>query len=284
MKQTLLAVMWLVSSLPPASSQTPQNTPQFEVASVKPAPAGSAPPGMPRTIRENMGFREDPGRIDYHGVTLMMLLERAYNVKFDQISGPNWLDTEYYTIAAKLPPDTSKDQLRLMLQKLLTERFQITLHCETKEMPVYRLKVAKNGPKLKPPEEDPHYQTDAERKEAVKKVSEEFQARMKAMAAKGIRTAGTRSFNLSNATMEKFAEMLSNHLDRPVKDMTQLEGKYAFHLEWAQDNGPSTNTDETSGPSIFAALQEQLGLRLESGKDVFDLLVVDKAEKVPTSN
>jgi uncharacterized protein (TIGR03435 family) len=284
MKQPLLAVLWLGSSLLAASAQTPQNTPEFEVASVKPAPAGNVPLGMPRVIREKIGFNEHPGRIDYHGVSLLMLLARAYNMKSDQISGPAWLDTENYTIAAKLPPDTSADQLRLMLQKLLTERFQISLHRETKEMPVYRLMVAKNGPKLKPPEEEPQNLSAEERTAMVKKRNEEFQARMKEMAAKGIRTAGTRSFSMSGATMEKFAEMLSSHLDRPVKDMTELKGEYSFHLEWTQDNGPSTSSDETSGPSIFAAIQEQLGLRLESGKDLIDLLVVDKAQKVPASN
>jgi uncharacterized protein (TIGR03435 family) len=85
----------------------------------------------------------------------------------------------------------------------------------------------------------------------------------------------------ARATMEKFAETLSGHLDRPVKDMTQLDGEYSFHLAWTPDRGIS---EEPSEFSIFIAIQEQLGLKLEAGNEAIELLMIDKAEKTPTSN
>jgi uncharacterized protein (TIGR03435 family) len=236
-----------------------------------------------------MGFdggpgAQDPGRIVYRGATLKTLLARAYKVKPGEISGPGWLGSERYTIEAKLPPGTDEGRLRLMLQKLLTERFQITLHREVKDTPVYRLKVAKNGPKLKPATELPHYQNQDEERAAMRQQVEENLA--KAIAARevnarlGIR-GPSRSFGLARATTERFAGVLSGNLDRPVKDMTQLEGEYSFHLEWTPDSGMH---DDASGVSIFTAIQEQLGLRLEAGNEPIELLVIDKAEKAPTSN
>ena len=207
-----------------------------------------------------------------------MLLARAYNAKPDQISGPSWLGSERYTIEAKLPPGADGDQLRLMLQKLLTERFQISLHREMKETPVYRLKVAKNGPKLKPAEELLHYQNDAEMKEALRKGAEENLAKrmaaMEASRASGIQMP-SRSIGMARTTMERFAGVLSGYLDRPVKDMTQLEGEYSLKLAWTPDKN-----DEPSEFSIFTAIEEQLGLKLETGKESIELLVIDKAENV----
>jgi len=213
-----------------------------------------------------------------------MLLARAYQVKPAQISGPGWLGSERYTIEAILPPGTNADRLRLMLQKLLTERFQIVLHKEVKDTPVYRLKVAKNGPKLQPPKDLPHYENEDERREAMQKQVLENMAKMRATreenARNGIKTP-SRSFGMARATMEKFAETLSGHLDRPVKDMTQLEGEYSFHLAWTPDSGMH---DEPTELSIFIAIQEQLGLKLEAGNEAIEFLVIDKAEKAPTSN
>jgi uncharacterized protein (TIGR03435 family) len=219
-------------------------------------------------------------------VNLKMLLARAYKLKPDQISGPGWLGSERYTIEAKLPPGTDADQLRLMLQKLLAERFQISLHREMKETPVYRLKVAKNGPRLKPPEDLPHYESEDERREAMRKGVIEDMARMKAAVEastrSGIRT-NSRWLGLARATTERFAEVLSGNLDRPVKDMTQLEGEYSFRLEWTPDRD-MRDDEPSSRVSIFTAIQEQLGLKLEAGNEAIELLVIEKAEKAPTSN
>ena len=227
MKQMVAVASWIAYSLLTAAGQGTADTPEFEVASVKPADIRDRGPlpFLPAPVAELMGFdggpgTHDPGRIDYHGVSLKMLLARAYKLKSDQISGPGWLGSERYTIEAKLPPGTDADQLRLMLQKLLAERFRISLHREMKETPVYRLKVAKNGPLLKPPEDLPHYESEDERREAMRKGAIENMARMtaavEASTRSGIRT-NSRWFGLVRATTERFAEVLSGNLDRPVK-------------------------------------------------------------------
>jgi uncharacterized protein (TIGR03435 family) len=287
MKQTLATASWIAFSVLTASGQGTTDTPEFEVAAVKPANAQDRGrlASLPGPLAEMVGFEggpgtDDPGRIHYHDVSLKMLLARAYQVKPAQISGPGWLGSERYTIEAILPPGTSADRLRLMLQKLLTERFQIVLHREVKDTSVYRLKVAKNGPKLQPAKELPHYENEDERREAMQKQALENLEKMRAAGEAGIKTP-SRSFGMARATMEKFAETLSGHLDRPVMDMTQLDGEYSFHLAWTPDKGLQ---EEPSEFSIFIAIQEQLGLKLEAGNEAIELLVIDKAEKVPTSN
>src|SRR5690349_10858688 len=149
--RTLAAASWVLFTAVRAAGQADAQSPEFEVASVKRVEADSRPrPNFPSNVAMMIGFdggpgSKDPGRINYHEVTLKMLLARAYHFKPEQVSGPDWIDSERYTIAAKLAPDSTAEQLRAMLQKLLVERFQIALHREMKEMSVYRLKVAKNG-------------------------------------------------------------------------------------------------------------------------------------------
>lgn len=260
---------------------------EFEVASVKPDRAVAS--SMPGPLADMMAFEggpgtKDPGRIRYHSVSLKMLLARAYKVRPEQVSGPNWLGSERYTIEATLPAGTNADQLRLMLQRLLTERFQITLRREVKDTPVYRLKVAKGGPKLKPLEELPQYENEEDRQQATRQRAMDNLAKMRATREANLRigvSTPSRSFGLARATVDKFAEMVARNLDRPVMDMTELEGEYSFHLEWTPD---AEVRDEGSGLSIFIAVQEQLGLKLEAGNEPLELLVIEKAEKVPTSN
>jgi uncharacterized protein (TIGR03435 family) len=285
MNRILMAASWIACSALTASGQATTGTPEFEVASVKPADKQARDQfrNVPGPVAEMMGFEggpgtKDPGRIFYHGVSLKMVLARAYNMRPEQISGPSWLGSERYTIEAKLPPGTDAEGLRSMLQKLLIERFQLSVHKEVKDTPVYRLKVAKNGPKLEPARAVPQYETDDERQDALMKRVEAMRAATKANQEKGIRTPG-RSFGLARATTGKFAETLAGHLDRPVKDMTQLEGEYSFRLAYDPDGGMRED-----GLSIFTAIQEQLGLRLEAGNEPIELLVIDKVEKVPVSN
>lgn len=285
MKHTIACAGCIALSILAAGAQTPADAPEFEVASVKPAanpPFGGRFP-VSGPVAALLGFSggpgsKDPGRFTCAGVSLKMLLVRAYNVKPYQIVGPGWLDTARFDIAAKLPPGTKDEQFRLMLQKLLTERFRIELHRETKELPQYRLTVAKGGPKLPPAEAIPVYKDDAERMAALQKQTA---ARMEAMARGG--TMGSHSSTrMASATVAKFAETLSSYLDRPVKDVTGLEGLYAFTLNWVPDNGQPA--DDSSGPFMAAALQEQLGLKLEAAKGPVELLVIDKAEKTPIEN
>jgi uncharacterized protein (TIGR03435 family) len=130
-----------------AFGQAPDTRPAFEVASVRPAgPPGQGPPT--RGLQGGPGTN-DPDRITDRGVTLQRLIREGYGVDFDQIQGPSWMADESYDVAAKVPPGSTKDQLKLMLQNLLAERFKLTLHHVSKDFPVFELTIAKGGLKIK---------------------------------------------------------------------------------------------------------------------------------------
>jgi uncharacterized protein (TIGR03435 family) len=249
-----------------ASAQTPS----FEVASVKPAALGRAMPLMELMMGDDVHFRQKPGRIDYRGVTLRMLLKRAWELSAEQISGPGWLDTERYDISATLPPDTAPEQLRLMLQGLLLERFQMRLHHESKPLPVCVLTIAKNGPKLKPAEAVAEHVDPADMR---KQASDQLQA----MERGGDMAAYGRFLHLPRATSAKIAQTLESLAGCPVEDQTGLDGIYSFTLRWAMD-------ETRPGPTIFAAVEDDLGLKLNRITRQLDLMVIDHAEKLPTSN
>lgn len=250
-------------------------------------PAANAPFGgrfpIPGPIAETIGFAggpgsKTPGRIHYSGVSLKMILARAYGMRPYQISGPGWMETERYDIDAKYPADTKPEEFRLMLQTLLTDRFKLVLHRETQEMSRFRLVVAKGGPKLSPAKKLPEYKDDEERRAAMQK---QVKANMEAMMRRP-HSGPFRSLGQSDATMAKLAENLSGYVDRPVTDDTGLEGSYSFSLEWSPDE--SAPAGDNSLPSIFSAVQEQLGLKLDPEKGPVEFLVIERAEKKPVAN
>jgi len=222
----------------------------FDVASVKRMPP---PPGG---VMSSMDLK--PGRLTCSNVNLKKLIVQAYGVKDFQVFGPDWLNSEIYDIVATMPPATSTDQVILMLQNLLVERFQLQLHRETKEVPMYALVVGKGGLKVKEGEFG-HSSTSA---------------------SPGHLTA-------QKIPMAKLADFLSGQLGSPVRDMTGLKGFFDFTLEWTPDARPGeagAASDSSAGASIFAALQEQLGLKLETRKGPVEMLVIDHIEKIPTGN
>ena len=147
------------------------------------------------------------------------------------------------------------EQLRLRLQGPLAERFQVRLHRETKTLPVYYLIVAKHGPKLQPAEKAPEIKHDAERRAAMQKLALNNLNAMQPRQEFG----SFRSFRLASATMGKFAEMLSSQIEHTVEDRTKVDGVYAFSLRWSPEEARPTG-DVPSGPSIYASVEEQLGL------------------------
>ncbi len=259
----------------------------FEVATVKMAdPNGSRIPAviLDTPGGEDLRFQGGPGsstptRIDYIGVTLKSLVQRAYNVKAEQVSGLG-SRSERYDVAATLAPGTNTEQLRLMLQQLLAERFQLSLHRETRTMRVYLLTVAKGGPKLKPAERLPEYKDDEDSRAArLNTMREGLQAAMKRFEASGpFRTFGTRG------TVTDFASKLSSQVDRTVLDRTGIEGQYSFSIDWVPEGSKPRDNIPLSGPSIYAAIEEQLGLRLQPETQEAEILTIDSAEKIPTSN
>jgi uncharacterized protein (TIGR03435 family) len=151
MRHTFAAATCIAFSILSVAAQDTSAPPEFEVASVKRAEVPDGRMHMPPEMLDRIGMSggprgKDSGRIDYTAISFKGLLDKAYDLKRDRISGPDWMSSERYTINAKIPPGTTPEQFRLMLQKLLTERFQMTVHRESKKIPVYRLKIARNGP------------------------------------------------------------------------------------------------------------------------------------------
>jgi uncharacterized protein (TIGR03435 family) len=248
-------------------------TPQFEVASIKPSQPGAmngAMSGGPGT--------KDPGLFTCENITLRALVVTAFNLLTYRFSGPDWMTSVRFNISAKIPEGTTKEQFRSMLQSLFVERFKLAYHWEKKDIQTYDLVVAKNGHKLK--ESPQGIETPAPQFETSPQGDTEGfpvlpSGRQSVLAQLGSRVAMRRA----DETMDRFAIYLSAQLHTPVNNATGLNGKYDFTMHWISEG----STDDT-GPNLFRAVQEQLGLRLESKKGTVDILVVDHVEKAPTEN
>jgi len=268
------------------SQNTSANAYVYEVASIKPNKSGS----------DYNSLRGSPDGFTATNITLRTLIREAYAVEDHQITQtPSWLNSERYDIQAKadkstieelqkLGPDERKLERQRMLQALLADRFKLSVHFETKQGPAYALVIAKNGPKLH---------------EA--KPGESYADGIKGFDGLPIGPHRTRmasgELTVQALPMATVAQLLSMHLGRTVLDETRLMGNYDFTLRWTPEqgetavfNGPEGSQlradsipAEFSGPSIFAALQEQLGLKLESQKGPVEILVIDHIEK-PSEN
>jgi uncharacterized protein (TIGR03435 family) len=255
----------------------------YEVASIKPDKSDS------RLVL----MRVLPDGFTATGATLLMLIRDAYGVDVNEISGaPKWLASEKYDIQAKVDRsvadqlrDLNPDQRNLvtqrMLQALLSDRFKLTLHRETMEGPVYALVIGKNGPKLKESRPGDAYTN------GLKVLDGRGGAGMLLIQGRGGPLTG------QAVSIQSLAHLLSQQLGRTVLDKTGLTGNYDFTLKWTPDDsqppmGDQQGTEneprtDSSGPSIFTAIQEQLGLKLESEKGSAEVLVIDHVEK-PSEN
>ena len=298
-----------------AWAQTAENSPAFEVASVKPA-APITGNRIQVMLRGGPGS-SDPGQITYTNVTVKNVLTQAYGVKGFQISGPGWLDSGRYDIVAKLPRGATKAEFMAMLQNLLAERFKLTLHREKKDLQMYALVVGKNGPKLKEsaqeaaPKEGGPVDGPAATMGKLTMGRDGFPVLPAAMAGRGgmamTMMNGNARMTANGQTMAGLAEMLSGQLDLPVVDMTGLTGKYDYTLYFAPEGlagmrlpgglppppppgeagggmPAASAPDAQSNPNLFTALQEQLGLKLEQRKGPVELLVIDHLERAPIEN
>jgi uncharacterized protein (TIGR03435 family) len=253
--------------LPPPKAMAADANPVFEVSTIKPAKPGR---GFSLTVNRS-------GIFNTTSSSLHDLIKWAYSVNPRQIAkGPTWLETDKFDITAK--PDTpgmaNPTQLKAMIQKMLTDRFQLTFHREKRELPVYAISIAKGGPKLTKSESPlnlPGFGMPPQRLVA------------------------------RNATMGEVAQMLqATLLEQPVVDQTELgTTRYDFILKFTLDaqqlaqlglpgdgrgpGAPPATNDPDAPPDLFTAFQQQLGLKLESTKAPVDVLVIDKAEK-PSDN
>lgn len=236
---------------------------KFEVASLKPT----------SKIPELRGIRPAPGGERYvaNAIPLRMLLMVAYQVKPEQIKGgPGWVDSDLYDMNAKAERPSSGEELHMMLRNLLMERFKLQLHHETKEMPVYVLSTDAGGAKLTA-----------------------HPARSAGDTWIDQQTAGFLHVKMTatSVPMAYLAWRLAQVLDRPVVDETGLKGEYDFTLTFTRDPPPGITEGtllngqpiDTSGPTVFAAVKDELGLRIKAEKGPADVLVIDHAEK-PAAN
>lgn len=262
------------------AAQTPDSHVVFEVATVRHGPAGDF--GVGGTGCPGSG---DPTRCFVENYPMSSLLHMAYGIRSYQLSGPSWLDTERFSINAKGLEGTTKEQLDLMLRNLLIERFKLAAHFEKRETTGYQLVVAKNGPKLAASPGAPKPDEDSAKQPARMKLDQEGYPELPPGRTFWMSVAYDRArWRFVDESMEDFAERIGNEMiHQPTVNATGLTGKYDFVFSWSyaamQPNPPAD-----SGPTIFEAIQEQLGLKLESKKVPVNTLIVDHIEKTPSEN
>jgi uncharacterized protein (TIGR03435 family) len=277
-----VAVSLALVSFLTAYSQQANNDVQFEVASVKLADR----PG-PRDRRTCSGGPQtsNPGTWSCGHITLGQLIYTAYNLRLYQFKSPDWMESTWFAVNAKVPAGTSKEQLRGMQQKLLEERFKLTFHREPKEVTVYDLVVEKDGPRMQesapdapPAEVEPSvilgYTTDQDHFPVFPPGTN---------ALMGMN--GHLRWKSPNVTMVDVVNMLRREMQTDVIDRTGLTGRYDVDLHWQQR--PIEYFPDAlpfHGPAIEKAIQDRLGLKLEARKGTVSRFVVDHIEKTPVEN
>jgi uncharacterized protein (TIGR03435 family) len=310
-----------------AFGQNPAPPLAFEVATIKVAPdlMSQLTSGKPPHI----GMKIDGARVDIGAMSLSDLIRTAYKVKPYQISGPAWVAVDRYDIMAKLPDGASKDQVPEMLQTLLAERFKLTIHRDNKDHNVYALVVGKGGLKLQPsppdtvvPPPDPDAKGGKETKNAGTtintadgpmniKTDNKGSTTLTGGATGNLKVTpgadGSIRYEFSKMSLAMLADTLSQLVDRPVVDMTDLKGNYQASLDIpmaelqkiaraaglgipggapggdSSGSSPANAASDPSGGAIFDSVQK-LGLKLEPRKAPIEVIVVDHLEKTPSEN
>lgn len=245
-----------------SSTAAAQMAPQFDAVSIKP----SAPDA------HGGGFNLSPGHLNAKNQSLRDLVSFAWDLQAYQLSGgPSWAETDRYEVIATFPASTTNHDRALMMQSMLADRFGLTIRHDSKEISGYALTAGRNGHKLHSPvAADP------------------------GMMLGRSRATGQRTLTASSQSMANFASILSDLLGRPVEDRTGIAGQFDFSMEWTPDpvdgraGGPGGKVipppdPEQTGPTIFTAIQETLGLKLETAKVKIGTVIIEKAEK-PSAN
>jgi uncharacterized protein (TIGR03435 family) len=271
-----------------ALGQTASGQAAFEVASVKPA--------APTTghFQYHMTMRTDAGRVDIANASLVDLIRTAYKVRKDQVSGPDWMATQKFDVAARLPDGAATNQVPEMLQTLLAARFKLAMHRAGKELPAFALVPGKGGPKLKESLPDSLPGSDSSGTGWTRTFKPD----------------GTMHIDTRKMTMTALAELVATFLDYPVRDMTEIPGNYDVALDFSPEDlrigskaagviavgtpgvapvgtpgvTPGDASPDSSGASAIYTSLQTLGLRLERRKLPVELIVIDHLEKTPTEN
>jgi len=263
----LSVAAFVLLNAPLSPAQSPAARPEFEVASVKTSAAGA----------RGSVLRTPAGRVDAKNVSLKLLISSAYGVEGFEISGgPSWINSGRFDVEAKAGSAETRQQMMPMLQSLLEDRFKLKTHRETKEGPIFLMTVAKGGLKLQPLKEGTCGPLDAGNPPPAPGQKPPCGVLRPGVGGPNMILEGV---GVSAATL---ARTLTLMLGRPVKDNTRIAGPFdALRLEYAPpymtaDPAPSS---DGIGPSIVTALQEQLGLKLESAKGQVEVLVIDRLER-----
>jgi uncharacterized protein (TIGR03435 family) len=256
----------VLATVPSGAAAQIANPPTYDVASIKPSKASD---------ETTLLFR--PGAFSAKGMTLKSLLKEAYGIQDDQISGASkWVSSQTYDIEAKVDgvdaaalEKLSEDQVKGMFRSFLRDRFQLKVHWETKELPVLALVVAKGGPKLQ-----------------QAKPGDTYPDGIKGPDGKPAGHAGMLMWGRGRLTGQgipigNLVPPLTQELGRIVEDKTGLTGNYDIELRWTTDDASpdSRSASDSPGPSLFTAMQEQLGLKLESQKAPVQVLLIDHVEQ-----
>jgi uncharacterized protein (TIGR03435 family) len=225
---------------------------EFEVVSIKPN----------KSMSGGSSSRSDRGMLTASNLSLQNLIMRAYGVKDYQVEGPDWLSAEHFDVAAKFPgelpkdPEKSSAAYQAMLRKMLADRFGLVVHREQKSFTVYGLVMAKGGIKFKEvPDSGSHSSNN-----------------------------DNGHYNGTCISMDTFAGFLARRAELPVLDMTGLKGFYDVKLDITPPTPQPGDPPDSPGSVISVAIQDQLGLKLETRKTPIEVIVVDHAEKAPTDN
>uniref|UniRef100_Q028A5 Uncharacterized protein n=1 Tax=Solibacter usitatus (strain Ellin6076) TaxID=234267 RepID=Q028A5_SOLUE len=290
--RVIAGIVCSILGLACVSAQDPH--PEFEVASVK-----GAAPGASRTGVHGGPGTKTPTSWSAEGLPALNLITTAYHVPPQLVSGPGWLSTERFDIVARVPQGATRAEFRVMLQSLLRHRFQLTVHIEKKETQVYELSVSKTGPKFKESVEPPPAPKIAPTTTWTPPASTS-DIPLDRSGCAAIPVGGPMMMTFDGCTavramkqpMDWLVGLMTVSLGRPVVDSTGLAGRYDFVFSYRMQSPPSVGggevipiaSDPQKGRDLWNALQEQLGLKLESRKMLLDGVIVDNMEKKPREN
>lgn len=261
----IVAMGWISTATPGAQA------PAFEVASVKPNSSGS----------DVQSGRSVKGTITLTNMPLRALVGNAFGVRLDRVlGGPGWIDSERFDITARAPGNASDEQIRLMLRALLAQRFTLVVHTEAREQPAYALVRARDDGRLGP---NLIASSDCDKAAQFTPRAPKADGKPPLPMPCGFRRWNDGRETVIRAGAQPIAPLVrALEYDRQVIDRTELTGTFTFELRFAPPN-VSVASDDTGLPSLFRALQEQLGLKLDATRAPVDMLVIDSVER-PTAD
>ena len=269
-----------------------QTRPEFEVVSIKPA--------VDQIQQGGAGLHIDGSQVGLTSLSMKDIVGMAYQVKPNQIFGPDWISSQRYNIAAKIPDGGSQNQVREMIQSLLGDRFQMKMHREKRDFQVYALGAGKNGVKMTALPPDPDSDNSRPAPIAAGGFGSENGVAM-TLGNGSTLSLGATSFDAKKLSMAQLAELLTRFMDRPVVDSTGLNGQYDFSLQLTPEDRTALlvrsaiNAGITLPPQAMRALDsgsnaslttslEKLGITLQSTRAPLDVIVIDSILKTPTEN